>query len=141
MNSADAWYEDEETRDVDRSMEWLLDLSVELAKAMNDANRRVEMEAAKARHPAGKMLNATPPAAPDDVILDILNASDRCDQGCGGAALYRFRLRPLVELDLCHHHHGKLAATLKEQGWVVVGTNTLLNNQLYANRLKGEDHA
>lgn len=138
MNSADAWFEDEATRDAD-GLEALLALSVELVETMNRAQREAEMEAAKQRHPAGKMLNATPPAS-NAVVMNVLNAADRCDQGCGAAALYRYR-RGSGELDLCHHHSGRFAPKLDEEGWVVVGNNDSLLKELYANRLKGDDHA
>ena len=62
MNSADAWYEgDEETRYADGDLTPLLDLSVELAKAMNEAQREIEMNAeAIQRHPSGKVVISLP---------------------------------------------------------------------------------
>jgi hypothetical protein len=140
VNSADVWYEgdDEETRNAD-DLESLLGLSVELVDTMNAAMREVEMEAAKQRHPSGKMVTAKP-EAPEGVTLDILTAADRCDQGCGGAALYRLH-RERLELDFCHHHYGRLAGPMEEQGWVVSAVNGSLLNELYRNRLGGESHA
>jgi hypothetical protein len=142
VSSADAWYEDEETRNAD-DMESLLALSVELVETMNAAMREVEMdpdlEAAKQRHPSGKMVQDTP-ASPHGTPLAVLNALDRCDQGCGAAALYRVA-SGRAELDFCHHHKNKLFPAMEAEGWSVIGTNPSLMDELYANRLKGADHA
>jgi hypothetical protein len=144
VNSADAWYEgDEETRYADRDLTPLLDLSVELAKAMNEAQREIEMNAeAIKRHPSGKVVIPAvgPGSVPEGIPLAVLNAADRCDAACPAAALYR--MRHTVgghEIDLCHHHRQKHAPRMS--AWSVVGVNPKLMDELYANRLKGADHA
>lgn len=142
MNSADAWHEDDEDtpRHAD-DLESVLGLSVELVDTMNRAQREVEMEAAKQRHPSGKIVPAVGPGSvPEGVTLAVLNAADRCDAGCGAGALYRMRHDVGGhELDLCHHHRHKHAE--KMLAWSVIGTNPKLMTELYANRLKGDDHA
>jgi hypothetical protein len=104
VNSADAWYEDEETRNAD-DLEALLGLSVELVDTMNSAQREVvmEIEAAKHRHPAGKGLT--------------------------------------VSAGFCHHHFGRFFPALEGEGWRIIAHNGSLLKELYANRLKGDDHA
>lgn len=137
MNSADAWHEDTED-----GLAALLGLSVELVDTMNAAAREVEMEeleAAKQRHPSGGRVVTDVPPAPETTPLVVLNALDRCDQGCGAAALYRVG-KGQHELDFCHHHYNKIFPTLV--GWNVVGSNKSLYEELYhSNRLKGGDHA
>lgn len=138
MNSADAWYEDEETRNAD-DLEALLGLSVELVDTMNRAKREVEMEAAKQRHPSG---NAPAPAQPPGTDTpSVLRAADRCDSGCGAGALYRVAVGSSTSvLDFCHHHFGRYFPKLDGDGWRVIGHNGELLKELYANRLKGSDH-
>lgn len=140
MNSADAWHEDAD------DLEALLGLSVELVDTMNAAQREVEMsqelEAAKQRHPSGKVVTDIP-VPPDGVVFAVLNAADRCDQGCSAAALYRVA-KAASELDFCHHHHAKFFPGMEATGWSVVGTNPSLMEELYGsgrNRLQGGDHA
>lgn len=135
MNSADAWHDDTDYAA-------LLGLSVELVETMNAAMREVEMdhnsvEAAKKRHPSGFVADVPP--APEATPLVVLNLADRCDQGCGAAALYRVQKGEGV-LDFCHHHHNKIFPSLT--GWAVTGKNQSLYDELYnSNRLKGGDHA
>lgn len=134
MNSADAWHDGEDVDD----LEALLGLSVELVDTMNKAQREIEMEAAKERHPSGKAVTDVPPP-PEHPPAAVLNAADRCDAGCGAAALYRVGSGASV-LDYCHHHHNKLFPGM--DGWTIIGTNQSLMDELYnTNRLKGGDHA
>lgn len=121
MNSADAWHP---SNNPEGDMVPVLEASV---------------EAAKQRHPSGKdVVTVTPPPA-EATVLATLNAADRCDTGCGAAALYRVSAG-LHVLDYCHHHHNKLFPNMP--GWSVVGKNQSLYDELYnTNRLKGGDHA
>jgi hypothetical protein len=132
MNSADAWHESN-----DQNLEALLGLSVETIQAMKKAEREIEMEAAKERHPSGADVETV---VPDTVSLpNVLTALDRCDAGCGAAALYRVSAG-LNVLDYCHHHHNRLFPNMP--GWVVTGENSDLYAELYnSNRLQGGDHA
>jgi hypothetical protein len=142
VNSADAWYEDEETRNAD-DLEALLGLSVELVDTMNSAQREVvmEIEAAKHRHPAGKGLTVSA-GPPGTDTPSALNAADRCDSGCGAGALYRVAAGSSVSvLDFCHHHFGRFFPALEGEGWRIIAHNGSLLKELYANRLKGDDHA
>ncbi len=154
MSSADAWheYEDEEgstafqeavagaAAEVD-DLEGTLGLAVELVDTMDEAQRKIDMEAAKQAHPAGKALPPPAPGTPEATTA-VLTAADRCDNDCSAGALYRLRLREM-ELDFCHHHHNKHFPTMKPWGWVVVGTNPGLMEELYGgrNRHQGDDHA
>lgn len=132
MNSADAWHEGDD-------LESLLGLSVELQETMNAAHREIEMEAAKERHPSGKAV-PTVEATAAEAIPNILNAADRCDAACSAAALYRMEhIEGGHQLDFCHHHFHKNSKRMT--AWSAVGVNQSLMDELYANRLKGTDHA
>lgn len=143
MNSADAWHDEEQFQQGGQdNLEALLALSVELGETMNKAQREIEMEAAKERHPSGKAVTDVPlPTETATTEQVVLNALDRCDAGCGAAALYRVRHDVGGhELDFCHHHKHKLEPRMT--AWSVVGTNPSLMDELYnTNRLKGGDHA
>lgn len=122
MSSGDVWHEDEETKNAD-DLEALLGLSVELVDTMNKAQREVDMEAAKARHPSSQ----PGPSALDGVTRPgaaVLTAADRCDH-CSASAVYRVadgKAQNRV-LDFCLHAFRKHFPPMVAQGWAVIGGN------------------
>lgn len=53
----------------------------------------------------------------------VLTAADRCDAGCGAAAVYRVSAG-LNPLDYCGHHWRKFKPSMT--GWTVIGVNAEL---------------
>lgn len=93
---------------------------------------RASVEAAKARHPSGKMQGATVAVEP---IIDeafpqyrtpgdaVLTKADRCDN-CIGEAVYRVQSSATATvLDFCLHHWRKHFPAMSAQGWGVIGAN------------------
>lgn len=113
------------------NLEALLGMSVELARIGKEAAAK---EQAMKRHPS----------ASGDTPGDVLTAVDRCDTGCGAAAVYRARHKVhFYALDFCLHHWAKNIETMTEKGlWEVSGANQVLLAELHGrNRLQGQDHA
>lgn len=101
------------------SLEALLGLSIELARAMKEAHVEADVEEAMRRHPSG--------------AGDVLTAADRCD-GCSAAALYRVavtREGDVLILDWCAHHWSKHMPNMVDGGWKVTGTNPDLLDAMY----------
>lgn len=131
----------------DDNLEALLGLSVETIEALKRAEREIEVEAAKERHPSGKTIGTTAHKAIEEYAAQAreqanvkLNAADRCDADCSAAALYRVERAESV-LDWCRHHFYKHFPSQVADGWKVTGANPDLFAELHANRLKGSDHA
>lgn len=75
----------------------------------------IEAEQAKERHPSGEDVSA--------ITGIVLTAADRCDTGCGAAAVYRVSAG-LNPLDYCGHHWRKFKPSMT--GWKVIGVNAEL---------------
>lgn len=150
MNSADAWHE---SNGIGAAFEQYLEVYNKTTEAVMAGNwpedpngdmvpiLEASVEAAKERHPSGVVTtDVALPEVPAESLPDTLTAADRCDTGCGGAALFMVSagLHPLA---YCHHHAASLLPGMP--GWKKIGQNSSLMEELYGGRSRsqGSDHA
>lgn len=63
-----------------------------------------------------------------ETVNTVLNATDRCDQGCGAAAKVRV-VGLQGHLDFCGHHYAKHETALTEWGFDMIDERDTLNHK------------